>query len=178
VFSFFIQTVFIVIAAVLVTLNRVSDRPFQPGTFSSGTDASHPEARTKTNFLDLAPIAFLAFQAAGQVCFSRTLGVFELPTIVLSTLYHDITADLYGMRQVWKSSTGLLDFLWVQYRRQEKRLASVIALFVGAVVGSEMFKSRAGMSGTLWIASGLKFAVAGMFILWRKDASEEQNLSS
>ena len=97
---------------------------------------------------------------------------------MLSTLYHDFTADLFGTREAWKNSTSISDFVFVRYRRQEKRMASIIALFVGAVVGSEMFKSNAGMGGALWMAAGLKLAVAFMFLLWKKDASEERQVLS
>ncbi len=171
--SFFVQAAFVVVAAVLVSMDLVSHSPFEPGTFSSGTDPNDPN-RTETNFLDLAPVAFLAFEAAGQVCLSRVLGLVELPTIVLSTLYHDFTADLFGMREAWRNSASLPDFVCTRYRRQEKRLASIIALFTGAVVGSEMFKSNAGMSGALWMAAGLKLTVASVFLVWKKDTSGER----
>lgn len=101
-----------------------------------------------------------------------------MPTIVLSTLFHDFTADLYGIGAAWENSKSLSHFIFVEYRRQEKRLASILALFVGAVCGSEMFKSNAGMAGALWTAVGLKAGVTLMLLLWRKDSSEEQSLSS
>lgn len=171
--SFLLQATFVILAATLVSLDLVSHIPFEPGTFSSGTDPNDP-GRTETNFLDLAPVAFLAFEAAGQVCLSRVLGLVELPTIVLSTLYHDFTADLLGITKAWENSASISDFVFVQYKRQEKRLASIFALFTGAVVGSEMFKSNAGMSGALWMAAGLKLTVACVFLVWKRDASEEQ----
>lgn len=172
--SFLLQTAFGTIAAVLVCLDLVSDVPFEPGTFSSGTDLNDP-TRTETNFLDLAPVACLAFEAAGQVCLSRVLGLVELPTIVLSTLYHDFSADLFGIARAWRNRTSVPNFILMQYKRQGMRLASIVALFVGAVVGSEMFKSNAGMGGALWMAAGLKLTVACMFLVWKKDVSEEQD---
>ena len=175
--SFLLQAAFVILAAILVSVDLVSHIPFEPGTFSSGTDPSDPK-RTETNFLDLAPVAFLAFEAAGQVCLSRVLGIVELPTIVLSTLYHDFTADLFGIMKAWRDSTSLPNFILVQYKRQGKRLASIIALFTGAVVGSEMFKSNAGMGGALWMAAGLKLTVACVFLVWKKDPSRgEDSLS-
>lgn len=172
------QTILIIIAALLVSLDLVSDLPFQPGTFSSGSDTSDGNSRTRTNFIDLAPIAFLAFQAAGQCCLSRALGVIELPTIVLSTLFHDFTADLYGLREAWENSNSVADFILVHHRRQQKRLFSILALFVGAIVGSEMYKSRVGMAGALWSAAALKLALSLSFMIWKKDVSEEQELPS
>jgi hypothetical protein len=134
-------------------------------------------AGEETNYLDLVPIAMLAFQAAGQCCLSRVLALIELPTIVLSTLFHDFIADLYGIREAWRRSASISHFIFVEYRRQEKRLASIIALFVGAVCGSEMFKSGAGMSGALWTAVGLKAGLTMVLLTWKKDPSESQSLS-
>ena len=114
----------------------------------------------------------LAFAAAGQVCLSRVLSLVELPTIVVSTLYHDFTADLYGIREAWRERASCRDFVLVQWRRQEGRLISIIALFVGALVGGEMYKSAAGMEGALWMAAGLKRAIALTFLVWKKDPSE------
>lgn len=178
--SFLIQTLLITVAATLVTLNLVSDLPFVSGVFSSGSDrgrhaANEPTIRENLNYLDLCPISLLAFQSAGQVTLSRVLGLIELPTIVLSTLFHDFTADLYGIRKSWQESTSISDFVFTHQRRQEKRLFSIFALFVGGIVGGEMYKSSVGMSGALWLAAGLKLGVTMMWLCWKKDPSEEQD---
>lgn len=174
--SFLLQTLFITIAATLVTLNLVSNLPFISGVFSSGSDrAEHPTIREKMNYLDLCPIALLAFGAAGQVTLSRTLGLIELPTIVLSTLFHDFTADLYNLRNSWQKSSSLTDFFVNVQRRQEKRLFAIFALFLGGVVGGEMYKSPVGMAGALWLAAALKLGVSVAFLVWKKDASEEED---
>jgi hypothetical protein len=170
------QSLFIAISAILVTLDLVSRDPFRPGAFSS-PDSNNPDG-TDPNFLDLLPIAFLAFEASGQVCLSRVMGVIELPTIVLSTLYHDFTADLYGIREAWQKSTSIVDFLFVQQRRQGKRFGSILALFVGAIVGSEMFKSKAGMAAALWMAAALKFTLAMPLFVWRKDSVDNEQAHS
>lgn len=166
--SFFIQTLFIIVAATLVQVGAVSNQPFISGGFSSGShilayDGGAPR------YVDLVPIAILSFEAAGQVCLSRVLAVIELPTIVLSTLYHDFTADLYGTRQLWKQSTSFSNFVFVQSRRQAKRLMSILGLFCGALVGGEMYKSQVGMAGALWFAAALKLVISITFILWRSD---------
>ena len=156
-----------------MSLDVVSNLPFVAGQFSSGTPGQEFGV---PNYFDLCPVAILAFEAAGQVCLSRVLSLIELPTIVLSTLYHDFTADLYGVKEAWRRSSSFADFILVQWRRQEKRLASITALFVGGLVGGEMYKSAAGMGGALWMAAGLKGAVAMSFLIWKKDASEEETL--
>ena len=172
-FSFIIQTVLIPIAALMVSIDLVSNQPFVAGEFSSGTMG---QEFGPPHYLDLCPVAILAFQAAGQVCLSRVLSLIELPTIVLSTLYHDFTADLFGIHDAWRKGLSLLDFILVQWRRQEKRLASIVALFVGGLVGGEMYKSAAGMSGALWMAAWLKGAISLTFLAWKKDDLEDQTL--
>jgi Protein of unknown function (DUF1275) len=94
----------------------------------------------------------------------------------LSTLYHDFTGDLYGTRDAWRKSSSIADFFLVQFRRQEKRFASIVALFLGGLVGGEMYKSSAGMSGALWMGAGLKGAIALTFLIWKKDSEGEEAL--
>jgi hypothetical protein len=169
--SFSIQTVFIVVATVLVSLDRVSNQPFLPGFFSSGSD-SEDNPPAMTNFLDLCPVSLLSFQAAGQVTLSRLLGLVELPTIVLSALYHDFTADLLALRTSWRKSSGVSEFLVVQQRRQGKRLACIIALFIGGIIGGELYKSRAGMAGALWLAAGFKLGIVVAWCVWKAEIDD------
>ncbi len=173
--SFFIQTCFVVISASLVSTHTVSNKPFSPGSFSSGSQKVSP---SMVNFLDLCPIAFLSFQAAGQVTLSRLLGIIELPTIVLSTLYHDTSADLYTLRDSWRKSSSMWEFFVVHEKRQERRAACIVALFLGAIIGGFMYKSAVGMGGALWLAAGLKLAVVVGWFFWREakdsaDANDE-----
>ena len=150
--------------------------PFIAGEFSSGSHITERVADGVPEFIDLCPVALLAFESAGQVCLSRALSIIELPTIVLSTLYHDFTADLYGIVAAWKDSSSLFDFVLVKYRRQEKRLMSIFALFIGALAGGEMYKLESGMAGALWLAAGLKGAVCVAWCLWKKDTEDEEML--
>jgi uncharacterized membrane protein YoaK (UPF0700 family) len=170
--SFSVQTVFIVIAAVLVTEDLVSNKPFEAGTFSSGS-ARNPSKMP--NFLDLCPVAILAFQAAGQVTLSRLLSMLDLPTIVLSTLYHDFTADLYSLRVSWRNRSSLRNFFLGPQRRQATRFASIVSLFVGGIIGGETYKSKAGMAGALWMAAFLKLAVTLAYLFWRQQKSDGES---
>lgn len=177
--SFAIQTIFILAAASLVATDQVSSRPFVTGTFSSGVNAAHGGiTRNGANYLDLLPIALLAFQASGQVCLSRVLGLNELPSTVLSTLYHDFVADLLGMRQAWTSKGSLREFFLDKFKRQEKRFACIVALFLGAMIGGEMYKSPAGMDGALWLAAGLKFGITIAFLVWKKESSFKDEIDT
>lgn len=168
VLSFVVQTSLIIIAAALVTSGIVSTKPFIPGTFSSGSN----KIEDGRNWLDVAPIVILAFEAAGQVCLSRVLSLIELPTIVLSTLYHDYVADTLTYKHLWRESDSVRDFIFVKGRRQNKRLASIVALFVGGVVGGEMYKSKVGMSGALWLAAAIKATITFSFALWKKEKTD------
>ena len=104
------------------------------------------------------------------------LGAIELPTIVLSTLYHDFTADLFGTVETWRKSGSVKNFFLVRNMRQEKRLACILALFAGGVVGGEMYKSAAGMAGALWMAAGIKGTIAVAFMVWRGEQTEQGSL--
>ncbi|KIY03640.1 uncharacterized protein Z520_00331 [Fonsecaea multimorphosa CBS 102226] len=170
--SFFVQTALIAIAASLVSTNEVSSRPFVAGTFSSGNDEIPP---SMINFLDFCPIALISFQAAGQVTLSRLLSVVELPTTVLSARYHDVCADLHTIRDSWRKSSSLWEFFVVRERRQERRAACILALFLGGVVGGEMYKSSAGMAGALWLAAGLKFGILIGWFCWKGQKGDHED---
>lgn len=172
--SFLVQSLLILTAASLVSTGVVSTQPFVMGQFSSGTSSFEADEDHR-NYRDFIPIFLLAFEASGQVCLSRVLAVIELPTIVLSTLYHDWTADLLCTRNLWRQSATVKDFVFVQGRRQHKRLACIIALFMGGVVGGEMYKSSAGMAGALWFAVALKGCMATAFALWPKQKEENDS---
>ncbi|KAL2436569.1 hypothetical protein ABEF95_012223 [Exophiala dermatitidis] len=174
--SFSIQTALIIVATVLVSQDLVSNQPFLPGAFSSGSNDKDSRPPAMTNFLDLCPVSLLSFQAAGQVTLSRLLGMVELPTIVLSALYHDFTADLLAIRTSWKRSPSLWEFLVVQQRRQGRRLASIVALFIGGIIGGEMYKSRAGMAGALWLAAGAKLAIVVAWCFWKGGSTDDDGL--
>jgi hypothetical protein len=160
-----------VIAASLVSTHEVSNQPFVAGTFSSG---SQKLPSSTVHFLDLCPIALISFQAAGQVALSRLLGVVELPTVVVSALYHDICADVFNIRESWRKSASVAEFFAVHEKRQEKRLACVVALFLGGIVGGLMYKSSAGMGGALWLGAGLKFGILVGWLFWRKKDDGEE----
>ncbi|KIW10619.1 hypothetical protein PV08_11583 [Exophiala spinifera] len=163
--SFAIQTVLIAVPALLVTLDLVSNKPFVPGSFSSGSNDAN-DADTLTNFLDLCPVALLSFQAAGQTTLSRLLAVLDMPTIVLSALYFDFTGDLYSLRSSWTKSTSLWEFLNVHQKRQGQRFLCIVALFVGGLTGGLMYKSQVGMAGALWSAAGLKMLIVVAWMIW------------
>ncbi|KAK6379284.1 hypothetical protein LTS17_006202 [Exophiala oligosperma] len=167
--SFSIQTVLIAVPSLLVTLDLVSNQPFVPGSFSSG---SNDAVDTLTNFLDLCPVALLSFQAAGQTTLSRLLAVLDMPTIVLSALYFDFTADMYSLQSSWKRSTSLWNFVNVHQKRQGQRFLCIVALFLGGITGGLMYKSQAGMAGALWSAAALKMLIVVGWTVWPEEKHE------
>ncbi|KAF7502708.1 hypothetical protein GJ744_005247 [Endocarpon pusillum] len=155
--SFTIQTTFIVVVALLIQLGFVSSRASVSGAFSSGNHLSDlPNPEEEDNYKDLIAIALLAFQSAGPVFFSRVLGIIEMPTIVLSTLYCDFVADLYHLPASLRNKKSWYSFFFNDERRQFRRLGSILMLFLGGLTGGFMFRSVVGMVGAIWLASGLK----------------------
>lgn len=167
--SFIVQSTLLVVTAALAHSGWISTKPFRSGSFSSAS-SRNPEGYD--NYLDLIPIAFLAFEAAGQVCLSRVLVVNELPTIVISTLYHDFMADALRWRQLWIKRKSTWAFVEEQ-KRQIRRLACIVALFAGAIVGGFLYASPGGLVAALWTAAGTKVVVSVAWCLWRRKVVTE-----
>jgi uncharacterized membrane protein YoaK (UPF0700 family) len=173
--SFTIQTTFIIIAAILVRLGLVSNRPSVAGAFSSGNHlSSSPNPEEEDNYKDLIAIALLAFQSAGPVFFSRVLGIVELPTIVLSTLYCDFMADLYRLPASLRNKASWYTFFVNEERRQFRRLGSILSLFLGGLVGGFMFRNEIGMEGAIWLAAALKGALVLGWVFWRGEKKAQE----
>ena len=173
--SSFSQTYLIILAATLVQAGVVSDRAAPGGSFSSGSShnsGASPAVLTRTNFSDLAPIGLLAFQAAGQVCFSRHLGIPDLATNVLSGIYNDFSGGLWGIPRAWRMKTSWKTFLLDRrpgaQNKQAKRIGAALALFAGAVIGGRMYKTTVGMVGALWLAAACKGSLCLAFCFWRR----------
>ncbi|KKY15809.1 hypothetical protein UCRPC4_g06128 [Phaeomoniella chlamydospora] len=168
-----LQTICIIVAATLVTLGLVSNQASRAGQFSSGsakaTDGEYDSiTRGNLNWLDLVPIALLAFQASGQVCLSRLLGINELPAIVLSTLYYDYMSDVTEYLPHEKGTP-----IWIKVRdevfmneKRNRRFWGIAGLFLGGLIGGYMFRSSARMWGALWLAASLKLLVVFCWVFW------------
>lgn len=160
--SFLMQAGLLLIVALLAQTKVISIGSKDCGTFSSGTPSSPGD-----NYIDLLGIAILAVETAGQVCLSRVMLVNELPTIVLSTIYHDLIADMLGLRKCWIESESIWNFLVTQ-KRQARRLACIVALFSGALIGGFVFNSPVGLAAALWLAFAIKTTIAVTWCLWRR----------
>ena len=126
--SFSIQAACFSVVIGLVHTGHVSSRPAMSGQFSSG---SHRKGKVGvdlrlTNYDDLAPIGVLAFQSAAPMSISRALGLNQMPTIVLTTTYHDLAANLWGLRESTRTSSCCYDLLFRSPGKQRLRLLSIL----------------------------------------------------
>jgi uncharacterized membrane protein YoaK (UPF0700 family) len=143
--SFLLQTCLIITAAALVQGHVV------PGI--SGD---------KEYFITLVPLPMLSFQAAMQSVTSRQLGLNEIPTTVLTSVYCDLGNDdklFAGPRDNWK---------------RNRRVAAAVLLILGAIIGGWLSKTSDGMSAALWFAAGVKACLAIAWFFWREEKSSSR----
>ena len=143
------------------------------------------------DYLDLIPISLLAFEAAGQVCLSRVLSFADLPTIVISTLYHDHVADsLYFQQDLKLAREGKNQACWEgtdnvsneekkppgcvqrlmlvsggRQKRQVYRVVCILCLLAGATTGANV--RRLGAAPALWVAVSVKLGVLTAVACWK-----------
>lgn len=88
------------------------------------------------------------------------LGFAEVPTVVLTSMLHDISTD-----------PALLGPL-KQNMKRNRRILAFVGILVGAVAGGFISESTRRMQIPLWIAGGIKLCVAIAWIVWpeKKDS--------
>ena len=103
-----------------------------------------PSPSVERNFVSaqLAPIALLSFQSAGQIVAARALGVMEVPTVVVTSLL----CDLWGDQKLFARSN----------KKRDRRVAAFLLTLVGGITGGWISKATGGVSASLWIAGGVK----------------------
>ncbi|KEF63593.1 uncharacterized protein A1O9_01571 [Exophiala aquamarina CBS 119918] len=148
--SFAIQTMFMIITSVLVSSGVAA-------TGSQDNIPRKPGDRGRFQWVELCPIALLAFQSAGQIVASRVLKYNSMPTLVLTSVYCDLMSD-----------PNLFTAGLFEDPDRNRRAASVTTLFVGAVVGGALSKSSVGYPVALWIATGLKACMVIAWFLWKR----------
>ena len=82
------------------------------------------------------------------------LGLPEIPTVVLTSMLHDITTD-----------PALLGPLGQNIKRN-RRVLAFVGILAGAVAGGFISESTGRMQVPLWIAGGVKFLVAVAWMVW------------
>jgi len=115
------------------------------------------------NWVELCPIALLAFQSAGQIVASRILKYNALPTVVLTSLFCDLMSD-----------PDLLTAGLLEDPDRNRRAAGAVMLFVGATIGGAVMKSSIGYAGALWIATGVKGCMVLAWLVWRQKRPQKQ----
>ncbi|KAK7928560.1 hypothetical protein PG985_005558 [Apiospora marii] len=140
--SFFLQTVCVVVAASIIESGAID------GTYPSRGDPN------KVNLTELAAVALLSFQAAGQIVNSRGLGVSEVPTVVITTLMCDLVSD-----------EQLLVGLSKNGKRNRRAIAYVLTL-VGAICGGWVSKATHQVGPCLWLVAAIKASLTLYWIGW------------
>ena len=103
---------------------------------------------------ELLPIALLSFQAAGQIVESRALNLSEIPTVVVTSMMHDIVADPHLLAPLGSNV------------KRNRRAGAFAAILVGAIAGGFISESTRRMQIPLWIAGGLKLTIACAWVIW------------
>ena len=149
--SFFVQTLFMVTAAALV---RGEVIPVPVGLVTPAQiDPTDPR------LIELVGIGLLAFQAGGQIVASRVLGFNEIPTVVLTSVYCDLSGDPNLFR--------------ANNKKRDRRVLAVCLILLGGIAGGWITRSPGGMDVVIWLAAGLKFGMSLTCLFWRRrpDAS-------
>lgn len=143
-FSFLIQTLCIFIAAALVQSDAIqSYNSFRPTL-----------AQESMHFNELIPLALLAFQSGGQMAASRLLGLGEVPTTVLTSVYCDFITD-----------QKLLSGPAANVKRN-RRFGAITMFLIGAICGGWLTRSSLGLSVALWISGGIKLIITLAWFFW------------
>ena len=85
---------------------------------------------------------------------SRLLGLNEVPTTVLTSLYCDLVSDPHLLA---KSNV-----------KRNRRVASAVTLLLGGIIGGWCSRKPVGMSAALFLAGAVKVSIAVGFGLWKE----------
>jgi uncharacterized membrane protein YoaK (UPF0700 family) len=160
--SFLFQAAATLAVAVMVTTKVVSHQVMDQKRNHPDQDVWVLTVSRGVNWLDLVPIALLAFQAAGQVVASRALRHSDLPTAAVTSLLCDMMSDV-----------NLLSRNAVEDSQRIRRTLSAVLLLLGAIIGGVLTRSWVGMAGVLFIAVALKTLMALAWFLGPRDVSEQ-----
>ncbi|EEA26454.1 hypothetical protein TMatcc_005275 [Talaromyces marneffei ATCC 18224] len=134
---FLLQSLALLVAALLVHVHVVSPRAENP--------------RAPIAWMQVLPISLLAFQAAGQIVASRTLGYDEIPTVVLTTLLCDLLID----QRLFAADNP----------KRNRRVACFVTLILGAMTAGGLY-SLTNVSASLWLAFALKGGITLCWAFW------------
>ena len=146
IFSFFIQTIALLIAAVLVQTHMIDETPTQD----------------PTQWIEDVAIALLAFQAAGQILASKFLGFPEIPTVALTALMCDLFLDKNLFQQPLSSNP-----------KRNRKLGFIVALTFGSMTAGGVAKDY-GLASGFWLAMALKGAITLSWFFWPETPPSEE----
>lgn len=129
-------------------------------------DTVETEALTSGRlFLELVPIALLAFQSAGSIATTRALGFNEVPSVVLTSVYFDLGGDpgLFAGLGLGRNGSANGNV------KRNRRAGAVVCLLVGAIVGGWLSRSAGGMESALWVSGGVKAMIGLGWLVWREE---------
>lgn len=150
--SFAVQVALTAVAAALVQAGVV---PSANTSSSSSSSSSAAGERDSQEFLERVPVALLAFQSAGQLSTAQLVGVGEVPTVVLTSVYYGLAADAGFFR---RSNV-----------HRDRRIAGVVAFFAGAISGGWLERSRGGIAAALWISAAVKLGITVSWLFWKAE---------
>lgn len=142
VLSFLFQTVCVMVAAAIIQGGVID------GRYPSHRDPSD------VDFTELAAVALLSFQAAGQIVNSRGLGVSEVPTVVITTLICDLISD----------ERLLVPF--AQNPKRNRRATAFVLTLVGAICGGWISKATGAVQPSLWLVAAIKASITITWLFW------------
>ncbi|KAL4867530.1 hypothetical protein BDV12DRAFT_171111 [Aspergillus spectabilis] len=141
--SFLFQTSLIIIAVALLEGDLIPHTEAEATTLTGGR-----------LFLELIPIALLAFQSAGSITSARAMGYNEIPTVVLTSVYFDVASDPKIVKELKKNV------------KRNRRVGGVVMLLLGAIAGGWLSRSSGGMESALWLSAGLKGVIGLGWVVW------------
>ena len=139
--SFLSQTLIIFVATIVVQSGAVN------GSLDTITD--------DIDWYTIIPIALLSFQSAGQIVGSRALNLSEIPTVVLTSMLHDIFADR--------------NLLVRDNVKRNRRVLAFFAILIGAICGGFIGEETTRMQIPLWIAGALKLIITLAWAFWPEE---------
>jgi Protein of unknown function (DUF1275) len=119
------------------------------------------ETGSTVSFIELVPLALLAFQSGGQIVTSRLLGFNEVPTTVLTSVYCDLASDPKFLAPLKKNV------------KRNRRLGAILTFLIGGIAGGWLSRSSAGMSSALWLGGTIKIAIAVSWSAWKAKSTVE-----
>ncbi|KAJ4389958.1 hypothetical protein N0V93_007431 [Gnomoniopsis smithogilvyi] len=149
--SFFLQAALVFVAAILVQVGAVNQRQSDNGV---------------TDWREIAPIALLSFQAAGQIVASRVLGVNEVPTVVITSLLADLFSDPNLTAKPILTGN----------RKRNNRVVGFVLTLVASIAGGWILKGTGQVQPVLWLVFGIKAVIGLAWLIWKEDDTKQNTV--